>query len=621
MSDLCIYEELKNIDGYVDYSENIEFEYRYRYDFISESSKRNYRNIVLRHLIEIYNGDSKSLKFPETEYPLCAYMDNFVNSVRGIVSEDIIPKEWVEGYTKAVILNSKDKKEVQAALALGEYFLADNLVEEVGKVFSKSGNYIVYTMGIIKRMNRYNSFLFDIIKNSKGMIKFTAAENIEEIDMKITKYMLTEGYKDEYYGDFMAGMAINLFNCSAYLLRKDITVEEVNKFCELFVDYFRNSGPAPFGTDIDFLDTLLYNIENNGDSIEALYCIFAIREIVLESQSIEIDEREFKKGIKELACQPKFRNVLKNELKKGEFEFSDLVVMALETETKISFKDVKKYLEKDMYNPEIYEIIMENEEIFNKVELIEYVVDNLDFSDIVGNMEGISLRDERELNNKEKIFDLVLSQLNTIYPIGLNLLKMGMDANSTRIRRKTAKVLSKMKKQLPDEFVEYVHKRFSMEIIPEVKKTYERIINRDSKKKIEKIPVEDVKVDVNPRDINILESDIAGLAYRDKDMLEKELRKDARFYMKRDPFNVYDKNAIKIVSKKGNVVGFVPKKDNEIISKMMDSGKYFYCVITDVDMDRLQAKIDIYMSFKDVLLEINQVAKTLMLEPKRKKFN
>lgn len=621
MSDLCVYESLKNIDGYVDYSENIEFEYRYKYDFMSEASKRNYRNIVLRHLIEIYNGDSKNLKFPKTEYPFCAYMENFVNSVRGIVAENIIPREWVENYTKAVILNSKDKKEVQAALALGEYFLADNLVEEVGKVFSKSGNYIVYAMGIIKRMDKYNSFLFDIIKNSKGMIKFSAAENIEEIDMNITKYMIREGYKDEYYGDFMSGMAINLFNCSAYLLRDDITSEEVNEFCKLFVEYFRNSGPSPFSSDIDFLDTLLYNIENLGDSIEALYCVFAIREIVLESNSIEIDEKEFIKGIKQLASQDKFRKALKDALKKGEFEFSDLVVMALEIDMKINFKYVKKYLEEDMYNPEIYRIIMENEEIFNKVELIEYVEDNFDFSDIVGNMEGISLRDERELNNKEKIFDLILSELNTVYPIGVELLKKGMDANSTRIRRRTAKVLLKMKKQLPDKFVDYIHKRFPMEIIPEVKKAYEKIINRDINKKVERVSIEDIKVGVNPRDINILESDIAGLAYRDKDMLERELRENARFYMKRDPSNMYDKNAIKIVSKSGIVVGFVPKVDNEIISKLMDSGKFFYCVITSVDMDRLHAKIDIYMSFQDVMLEIGQVTKALLLEPKRNKFN
>ena len=341
MSSLCIYESLKNVDDYVNYKDNIEFEYRYKFDFLSESLKRNYRNIVLRSLIQIYNKDSENLKFPETEYPISSYIGTFVNAVRGIVSENILPREWVEKFTKTTILNSRDKKEVQVALALGEYFLSNNLVEEVGRVFSKSGDYITYTIGIIKRMENYNTFLFELLKSSRGIIKFIAAENIEEIDMEITKYMLTEGYKDEYYEDFMSGLAINLFNCSAYLLREDITTEEVNEFCKLFVAFFRNSGPSPFAGDLDFLDIFLYNLEKLGDSIEALYCVFAIKEIVLEDKSIEINENEFSKGIKELACKEQFKKALKNALKEGEFEFSDLIVMAEETGMKINIKNIK----------------------------------------------------------------------------------------------------------------------------------------------------------------------------------------------------------------------------------------------------------------------------------------
>ena len=67
----------------------------------------------------MYNGDRENIRFPETEYPVASYVSSFVNSVRGIVSEGIIPTEWVEDFTKNTILNSEDKKEVQVALALG----------------------------------------------------------------------------------------------------------------------------------------------------------------------------------------------------------------------------------------------------------------------------------------------------------------------------------------------------------------------------------------------------------------------------------------------------------------------------------------------------------------------
>lgn len=232
------------------------------------------------------------------------------------------------------------------------------------------------------------------------------------------------------------------------------------------------------------------------------------------------------------------------------------------------------------------------------------------------------MRDERELNEKEEIFNTIISELNTVYPIGIDLLKKGMDANSTKIRKNTAKVLLKLKKQLSRDFVKYIEMRFPMEIIPEVKTAYEKIINlKENHKKIEKISVEDIKVETNVKDIYVMDTYIAGLAYKDKNMLEKELKEDARFYMKRDISNLYDIKAIKIVSKTGNVVGFIPKKDNEVISRLMDSGKYFYCVITEVDTERLHANIEVYMSYKDVINQIDQVAKSLSLEPKKRVFN
>lgn len=621
MSGISVYESLKNVDGYIDYSENIEFEYRYKYNFISDVEKRNYRNIVLKSLIEMYNGDRENIRFPETEYPVAAYVSSFVNSVRGIVSEEIIPKEWVEDFTKNTILNSENKKEVQIALALGEYFLVDNLVNEVGKVFSKSGSYILYDIGVIKRMKNYNTFLFNLIKNTDGVIKLYAAEYIEEIDISITNHMFNEGYKDKYYPEFMVGLVMNTFNRTAYLRRDDITDEEVNNFCKLFAENFKISGPELFVGEIDFLDTLLYKIEKQGNSIEALYSIIAIAEIILNDDSVEVDEEELIKGIRALASQQRFKDAVKDAFKEGNFEFSSLVIMAEEAGVDINFKMVKNYLDKNKYDLSIYKELLKKESSTNRVELVNYVEKNLDFSDIVGNMEGISLREERELNPKEKIFGLILVELRKIYPVGRELLKLGIKANSTRIRRANAKVLLKLKKQLPDEFVDYISSRFPMEIIPEVKKAYERIINRNVDKRLERISTNDIKVETTPKDVYILDSYIAGLAYKDREMLERELREDARLYMKRDCSNVYDAKAIKIVSKSGFVLGFVPKRDNEIISRLMDSGRYFYCIVDKVDMERLHVDIKIYLSYKDIMNEVSQVARAILSEPRDKKFN
>ncbi len=38
-------------------------------------------------------------------------------------------------------------------------------------------------------------------------------------------------------------------------------------------------------------------------------------------------------------------------------------------------------------------------------------------------------------------------------------------------------------------------------------------------------------------------------------------------------------------------------------------------------MDRLHVGIEIYMSYKDVMMQIDQVARALSLEPKKNRFN
>ena len=76
--------------------------------------------------------------------------------------------------------------------------------------------------------------------------------------------------------------------------------------------------------------------------------------------------------------------------------------MAEEAGVDINFKMVKNYLDKNKYDLSIYKDLLKKESSTNRVELVNYVEKNLDFSDIVGNMEGISLREERELNSKKK---------------------------------------------------------------------------------------------------------------------------------------------------------------------------------------------------------------------------
>ena len=82
-------------------------------------------------------------------------------------------------------------------------------------------------------------------------------------------------------------------------------------------------------------------------------------------------------------------------------------------------------------------------------------------------------------------------------------------------------------------------------------------------------------------------------------------------YLKREPSNAYDSNAIEIITTEGYVIGYVPKENNLIFKNLMDKGKYLYGKIKEISDDYNEINIEIYLSYKDVIEEITSTLSLL----------
>ena len=83
------------------------------------------------------------------------------------------------------------------------------------------------------------------------------------------------------------------------------------------------------------------------------------------------------------------------------------------------------------------------------------------------------------------------------------------------------------------------------------------------------------------------------------------------FYLISDPDNFYDNKTVKVVSQSGCVIGEIPRKDNEIVTNLLSKGIYLYCMVRDYSMEEGHVSIDIYISYKNVLDEAEQLFKVL----------
>ena len=99
------------------------------------------------------------------------------------------------------------------------------------------------------------------------------------------------------------------------------------------------------------------------------------------------------------------------------------------------------------------------------------------------------------------------------------------------------------------------------------------------------------------RDILVLEIHIAGTSYRENiDQIEPSLEEGQMYSMIREPENEHDCWAIAVYFKDYKL-GYVPRAQNEIIARLMDAGKLFYCKLINKEWkdDWLCLDTEIYL--------------------------
>ena len=96
------------------------------------------------------------------------------------------------------------------------------------------------------------------------------------------------------------------------------------------------------------------------------------------------------------------------------------------------------------------------------------------------------------------------------------------------------------------------------------------------------------------RDIYLFDTHVAGTSFIGGiEELEPHLNLGDKLDFFREPDNPHDKQAIVIKNQDGIKVGYVPRKDNLIFSRLMDAGKLLFGRITAKEMRDSWLKMDI----------------------------
>lgn len=76
------------------------------------------------------------------------------------------------------------------------------------------------------------------------------------------------------------------------------------------------------------------------------------------------------------------------------------------------------------------------------------------------------------------------------------------------------------------------------------------------------------------REIRCLDCPIAGIAFHDAVSVANQLEPDAVLSLRRDPDNAHDASCVAVLAGDA-LVGYVPRRCNEMLARLMDAGKSF----------------------------------------------
>ncbi len=97
----------------------------------------------------------------------------------------------------------------------------------------------------------------------------------------------------------------------------------------------------------------------------------------------------------------------------------------------------------------------------------------------------------------------------------------------------------------------------------------------------------------------LLKTYIAGTAYLEDTTVIDDLNTGERLTLKREPYNAFDEKAIVVIDKNNRKIGYVPEKDNEVFSRLMDGGKILFSKVEGKQDKEIYTQIDIGIYLED----------------------
>ncbi|WP_026887302.1 HIRAN domain-containing protein [Clostridium beijerinckii] len=559
--------------------------------------------------------------------PIISYYENLIKIFKDSMENN---KEIFQVMNKRVnylLKESSYSEDVKLGILLSPIFSIKNL-KDILNVFSIHNEYIFYTINVYEYIGNCNNTIFEISKKSKGYGKIFCIMNLTPTTYEIKKWMIEEGSNNSVGITELLSYTMLSLDLLSYLENTKFSEDEIEIFARSFSTLLSDYSLDDIKNSTKVCNNLLEIIDDIGGGI---YSLYAVVSILYSIEAIIIDEYKNKGGssscklnndYKEIvdkckkACKKDlWHNVIANEVSNIEVESSVLISCADKTKYKFRKSEFELIIKRDYTNALLYKYAFSIGNKSIKKCAFKLGLKKLPMTEILSGQDELKIENLLYEDIAQICFFIIIkySQYEDFKDEykEINLRALKSPLIETRIQ--AAENLQRFKEEFDSLDKEAINDAISTEIVSDVRRALNSLLIKSSSKKNKKyVEVdENMHIDAHVKDVYLTSVNIAGTNYFDMSEIYNKLLEDDMVYLKRDFDNEYDKNAIEVITIEGFVMGYVPKDNNLILKNLIDKGKYLYGKIEEISEDYSVIKIQIYLSYKDVIEEITSTLSLL----------
>ena len=598
---------------------------------LKDYEKNRLSNELMRILL-------KDIKTPErlsdiNEYitlnPIINYYESFIKLFKDLLEINKDMNLKINKIIMEMLIDSNSSEEIKLGLILAPICKIEN-IEEILEVFSIHNDYLFYVIKAYEYIGGYNNIIFKMAKKSKGYGKVFCVMNLRPTTYEIRKWMIEEGSDNSVGITELLSYSMLSLELLDYLETTEFDGEGIEvlakSFSLLLSDYGLNeikNGKKVCNKLLEIIDKV--NRDNGG-----IYSLYAAISILYSIESIAIDAYKTKRSPSSSKFSNDYKDIIENckkickkdiwheiiskQVSNIEIESSVLISCLGKTKYKLRKKEYETILNRDYTNPLLYKYAFSTGNKSIKKSAFNIGLKKLPLDQILSGQDELNIENLAYEDIAQICFFIIIkySQYDDFQDKYKDINIQALRAPLIETRVQAATNLQRFREELDSSDKEIINEAINTEIVGNIRRSLNSLIIKTKAKEKKYVEVYDnMIIDAHVKDVYLINVDIAGTNYIDMSEIYNKLLEEDILYLKREPNNEDDSNAIEIITTDGYVMGYVPKENNFILKNLMDNGKYVYGKIKEISDDYNHINIEIYLSYKDIIEEITNTLSLL----------